>query len=84
MLSFYKEEQAGETVNRVSLLATCHQTSKLEALVGIADDAVAAHKRILEILSSQKEAYNSHVSFSQGVISFHRSFSRYKLDDLDL
>ncbi|KAF9456360.1 isoprenoid synthase domain-containing protein [Collybia nuda] len=84
LLSFYKEELDGETVNRISLLAACHQISKIEALGRLADEAVEAHQRILRILSSDAEARTAYLMFCQGFVGFHTSFKRYKLDELEL
>ncbi|KIJ58814.1 hypothetical protein HYDPIDRAFT_33777 [Hydnomerulius pinastri MD-312] len=68
VLSFYKEELNGESVNRISLLAACRPCSKGEVLLQLADVAVETHDNVLHILELHARA----------------TAPRYKLDDPDL
>ena len=82
MLSFYKEELDGETVNIISNLAGCRGISKIEALGQLSKDVAASHLKVLQILSPYRDAQTAYANFSQGYISFHTSLSRYRLDEL--
>jgi len=84
ILSFYKEEAAGETVNRVSWLAECHRISKTQALKDLVEEAIEKRKRILEILAPCKEAREAFLHFSRGYVGFHAGLKRYRLSELDL
>jgi hypothetical protein len=84
VLSFYKEELAGETVNRVSFLAAVHGISKNESLGRLVDDGVAAHERVQQILKSHKPALDAYLAFSHGYVGFHAGAKRYRLHELDL
>jgi hypothetical protein len=79
ILSFYKEELAGESVNRVSILAATRGVSKQNALKQLADDAVTAHETVLQIVSPFMDAYETYLKFSHGYIGFHAALSRYRL-----
>ncbi|KAF8957808.1 isoprenoid synthase domain-containing protein [Flammula alnicola] len=82
VLSFYKEELAGETVNYISVLARCHGLSKMEAFERLATDVVGAQTQISVILETDKEAFEAWQKFKAGYVGFHTSFDRYLLDDL--
>ncbi|KAF1959370.1 terpenoid synthase [Byssothecium circinans] len=84
ILSFYKEQLAKETVNRVYLTAQCRSVSQAVILQELIDEAAEAHKRILRILEPHKSVYESYIAFSQGYIGFHFGLDRYKLRELDL
>ena len=84
ILSFYKEELAGETVNRISQLAVCRKISKERALNSLVSGAAGSHKRVFEILATHPGAHKAYASFSQGYIGFHAGLRRYKLDELHL
>ena len=84
ILSFYKEESDGETVNRVSWLAECREVDKEEALRSLVDDAVAAHDKVLQILSPDRRAHDAFMAFAHGYVGFHSGAGRYRLEDLDL
>jgi hypothetical protein len=83
ILSFYKEELSGESVNRVSLLVTCQGTSKYHVLSQLADATVDAHQTILKVMQSNEEALDAYRNFSSGFVYFH-TLKRYKLSDLGL
>ncbi|KAF8649384.1 hypothetical protein AX16_005825 [Volvariella volvacea WC 439] len=84
ILSFYKEDSDGETVNRPSWLAECHQVSKNKALKMLEDAAVEAHTRILQTLKPHQGAYEAYSAFSKGYIGFHSGLQRYRLHELNL
>jgi hypothetical protein len=49
VLSFYKEELAGETSNFISLRAKINKTSKLEELKTVVNDCVSAYRQIEQL-----------------------------------
>lgn len=84
ILSFYKEELAGETVNRVHLLAQSRGVKQSVTLEEILDDAVEARACVLRTLSINGEACDAWESFCQGYIGFHAGLKRYRLSELGL
>jgi hypothetical protein len=84
ILSFYKEEKAGDDMNYVSLLATTRKITKLQALRILVDEGIAAHERIVRILAPSKEASDLYQKFCQGYLGFHVYTERYRLDELAL
>ncbi|KAK0467090.1 uncharacterized protein EV420DRAFT_665038 [Desarmillaria tabescens] len=84
VLSFYKEEVAGEELNRVSLLALCNNSTKTDVVRRLVDSTVEAHNNILDILKSNKEALDAYLNFSDGYIWGHIGFSRYRLKELGI
>ncbi|KAF9261171.1 terpenoid synthase [Marasmius fiardii PR-910] len=82
VLSFYKEEVAGEEENFASMLAKESSISKYEAIQRIADDVAEADKNILRGLADNQLALDSWQSFKRGYVRFHTSCPRYKLDEL--
>ncbi|KAK0467078.1 uncharacterized protein EV420DRAFT_664438 [Desarmillaria tabescens] len=84
VLSFYKEELAGEELNRVSLLALCDQSKKTDVLRRLVDSTIDAHNNILDILKPNEEALDAYLSFSDGYIWAHAGLSRYRLKELGI
>ncbi|KAG7088709.1 hypothetical protein E1B28_012679 [Marasmius oreades] len=82
VLSFYKEEVAGEEENLVSMLAKESSITKYEAIQRIADDVAEAEKDISTRLAGNKLALDGWQSFKRGYVRFHTSSPRYKLDEL--
>ena len=76
VLSFYKEELKGETINFISTQANVLQRPKIEVLVQLADDLFACHNRILNILShdgsdESRMARAWYEEFARGCFYFH-------------
>ncbi|KAJ7662011.1 terpenoid synthase [Mycena polygramma] len=84
ILSFYKEELDGESVNRVSFLAAQSGKPKQVILRELVGDAVKAHNNVLTVLAPHPEALASFRAFVAGYIGFHASATRYRLDELKL
>ncbi|KAF4576377.1 terpene cyclase [Pleurotus pulmonarius] len=82
MLSFYKEELAGETANHVSIVARCEGKTKEEVLQRITEDTIACHSRLRNILINHKEASEILDQLFEGYVSFHASLGRYRLEEL--
>ncbi|KAK0488994.1 hypothetical protein IW261DRAFT_387040 [Armillaria novae-zelandiae] len=84
VLSFYKEESAGEEMNQVSLLASCSECPKIEAVKQLVDNTVGAHRNILDILRPNEAALDAYLSFSDGYLRAHVGISRYRLEELGI
>ncbi|KAH7928297.1 terpenoid synthase [Leucogyrophana mollusca] len=85
VLSFYKEELAGESINQVSILAACQDIPKIDALRQLSDAAAEAHERTVQILSRYPDACEAYRTFVGGFIAFHvAATERYRLDELEL
>jgi hypothetical protein len=84
ILSFYKEDLDGESVNRISFLAAQSGRSKQAILRDLVEEAVAAHNNVLEILAPHPEALAAFRAFVPGYIGFHSSAKRYRLEELNL
>ncbi|KAF9442113.1 terpenoid synthase [Macrolepiota fuliginosa MF-IS2] len=84
MLSFYKEELRGETLNYISLIAGSNGIAKLEALKKLANETAECYERGCRLLESCPKALNAYRSFCVGYVEFHALSVRYKLDQLDL
>ncbi|KAF8882389.1 isoprenoid synthase domain-containing protein [Infundibulicybe gibba] len=82
VLSFYKEDLAGESVNRISNLSRCYETSKIEILQRLSQDAADCNSQVADILSPHPDAYKAYTRFSHGYIGFHASLVRYRLGEL--
>lgn len=83
ILSFYKEELAGETVTYVHLLREVrHKETELEVIYDLIDEAVGLSEEISTLLAG--EAKETWERYKTGYISFHLFDSRYKLSDLFL
>ncbi|KAJ7438342.1 terpenoid synthase [Mycena latifolia] len=84
ILSFYKEDLDGESVNRVSFLAAQSGRSKQAVLSDLVKEAVAAHNNVLTVLAPYPGALDAFKAFEAGYIGFHASAKRYRLDELKL
>ncbi|KAF5390789.1 hypothetical protein D9757_004433 [Collybiopsis confluens] len=85
ILSFYKEELAGETVNHISLWAKSRGCDKLQALYVIIQQTVEAHEKVVQILEKDPAALDAYYKFSSGYVQFHTVLDhKYHLDELNL
>ncbi|KAF9444803.1 terpenoid synthase [Macrolepiota fuliginosa MF-IS2] len=84
LLSFFKEELAGETLNFVSMSASANGITKVEALRRLANKAARCYERGSGLLRSSPDAWNAYRAFCVGYVGFHVLSVRYKLDQLDL
>ncbi|KAG2159168.1 isoprenoid synthase domain-containing protein [Suillus bovinus] len=82
ILSYYKEELEGDSVNYLSLMAASRALTKQDALRDLIEKTVQAHHNVLEFLRPRPEAYNAYVRFFDGYIKFHATLKRYKLEEL--
>lgn len=84
VLSFYKEELAGENNNMISIIAARNKESKFQAFKQVAQTVMCLYDRIVMILERSPEACNAFKRFVTGFYDFHFAVERYKLADLDL
>ncbi|KAG2151403.1 isoprenoid synthase domain-containing protein, partial [Suillus clintonianus] len=82
ILSYYKEEIEGDTVNYLSLMAASRALTKEDALRELIEKTVQAYHNALELLRPRTEAYDAYVSFFDGYIKFHTTLKRYKLEEI--
>ena len=84
LLSFYKEERAGEMTNHISTLAARTMKSKLEVFGELTEAAIGLYKRIVKILQGCPDAREAFEHSAAGYVRFHTSSGRYRLEDMDL
>lgn len=84
VLSFYKEECAGETNNLVSVLADARRESKRKALRYMAEECIKAYEGALGILLPHEEAHGAFKAFAKGLLAFHLGSRRYILSEVSL
>ncbi|KAH6917896.1 isoprenoid synthase domain-containing protein [Coprinopsis sp. MPI-PUGE-AT-0042] len=82
VLSFYKEEMDGETVNLISATALSRNLSKMEVLRSRAQKAKDCYDVVMKVLAPYPEAVKAWKSFAQGFCYFHTSSPRYRLGEL--
>ncbi|KAK0245053.1 isoprenoid synthase domain-containing protein [Armillaria nabsnona] len=84
VLSFYKEECAGETNNLVSVLADARRENKRKALRYMAEECIKAYEGALRILLPHEEAHGAFKAFARGYLAFHLLSRRYRLSEVSL
>jgi Trichodiene synthase (TRI5) len=82
VLSFYKEDLDGETVNLIGATALSRNISKLDVLKGRAQRAKNCYDVVMKVLAPHPEALKAWRSFAQGFCYFHTSSPRYKLGEM--
>ncbi|KAJ7704383.1 isoprenoid synthase domain-containing protein [Mycena rosella] len=82
ILSFYKEDLAGETMNYVSVRAKVSGKQPTGVLLEMVEEVGDLHRRVAEILEGNPDAVAAWAALEHGVIAWHFSLSRYKLSDL--
>ncbi|KAF8889652.1 isoprenoid synthase domain-containing protein [Infundibulicybe gibba] len=82
ILSFYKEECAGEKTNRVSTLANSSRKSKLEVLEVLSRDSIQCKSQLEEAFRPTPAASRVVSDFFHGYVGFHASLKRYRLVEL--
>ncbi|OJA08292.1 hypothetical protein AZE42_07812 [Rhizopogon vesiculosus] len=84
ILSYYKEELEGETVNYLSLMAVSLGLTKQDALHQLSEKTVQAYHNTLQILRPHIEACDAFLGFFHGYFQFHSASRRYKLEEIML
>ncbi|KIY71950.1 terpenoid synthase [Cylindrobasidium torrendii FP15055 ss-10] len=84
LLSFYKEESAGEKCNLASYLNMNRGgASKIDVLEWIMERSLACYKRALQLLVKE-DAKTALRAFAQGYLDFHLQSKRYRLAEIGL
>ncbi|KAH9944601.1 isoprenoid synthase domain-containing protein [Amylocystis lapponica] len=81
ILSFYKEELAGETGNYIHDRATISRKTAHETLHEVIDETVDALCRVRDVLG-EGEARDAWENFARGYIGFHTGSPRYRLQEI--
>ncbi|KAJ6496165.1 isoprenoid synthase domain-containing protein [Mycena sanguinolenta] len=84
VLSFYKEELAGETHNLVHARAQASGNSPLAELALVAEECLAATCRVRAILRGKGKYEEAWVAFERGYVTFHTAGKRYRLGEIGL
>lgn len=84
ILSFFKEESAGDAANYVSLVAATRGLAKEDGLHVVVEKTMQAHHNILECLRPHPDPYDAYVNFFDGYIKFHAALKRYRLEEIML
>ncbi|KAJ3570799.1 hypothetical protein NP233_g4171 [Leucocoprinus birnbaumii] len=84
LLSFYKEELDGESLNFVSMSTQVNGMTKIEALQQLADTTAECYHRAAQLLQSSPRSYEAFRAFCVGYVGFHSLSPRYKLTQLQL
>ncbi|KAF7373565.1 Terpenoid synthase [Mycena sanguinolenta] len=82
ILSFYKEELAGETTNYVHFRSRTTSKPPKQVLAEMVREASNLHVRIAATLARHPEALAAWRTFENGFIAWHLSIKRYKLSEL--
>ncbi|KAK7057910.1 terpene synthase [Favolaschia claudopus] len=82
ILSFYKEELAGETTNYVHLTAQIEQKHSHRVLVEMVQEVGELHERIAATLQEDPTALQAWLTSEHGYMAFHLALKRYKLSEL--
>ncbi|KAJ7618766.1 isoprenoid synthase domain-containing protein [Roridomyces roridus] len=79
ILSFYKEDLAGESVNYVSWRAKVEDKAPRRVLVEMVEEVGDLHRRIEGTLDGHTDALAAWTTYEYGLIAWHVSQDRYKL-----
>ena len=82
VLSFYKEELAGETSNYISLRAKINKTGKLEELKNVVNDCLSAYRQIEQLERDFPAACGPLAPSWPAYLRSYLSVPRYKLLEL--
>jgi hypothetical protein len=82
VLSFYKEELAGEDLNYISLRAKINKTTKLEELKSVVNDCLDSLQKIKQLEHDFPDVCRPLAPCWPGYLRFHLSAPRYRLLEL--
>ncbi|KAJ7110795.1 isoprenoid synthase domain-containing protein [Mycena crocata] len=82
VLSFYKEELAGETHNFVHGRALASGKSPLSELSSVAQECLAATRRVRSILRGTGRYEEAWRAFERGYVTLHTAGKRYRLAEI--
>ncbi|KAJ7266605.1 isoprenoid synthase domain-containing protein [Mycena rebaudengoi] len=84
ILSFYKEDLAGETITYVQIRAKTSQKHPKRVLVEMVEEMGDIHRRVQATLAGYPDALKSWKTLEYGIIGWHFTVERYKLSQLGL
>ncbi|KAL0565469.1 hypothetical protein V5O48_016558 [Marasmius crinis-equi] len=84
ILSFYKEDLAGEEMSYVAVRARISGKDPLRVISEMVDEITRSHERIIAVLSDHPEALKWWLTFEKGYIWWHLSLKRYRLSEIGL
>ncbi|KAK6064003.1 hypothetical protein SCUP234_12609 [Seiridium cupressi] len=84
ILSFYKEERAGEKHNYVHNRAFYEGRNVYAVFRDMINENVAAHRRIQLVLKDKEPYAKAWLEHAMGFVSMHKAMERYKLCELGL
>ncbi|KIK80104.1 hypothetical protein PAXRUDRAFT_159569 [Paxillus rubicundulus Ve08.2h10] len=91
LLSFYKEELAGERTNYIAIFAARQGISRIEAFEQVGDLCAKLFEKIVIILEDSNEgapgfsrAREAFEQYVEGMVAFHLSCDRYRLMEVGL
>ncbi|KAF8576474.1 terpenoid synthase, partial [Ramaria rubella] len=84
VLSFHKEELAGETANYIHNRAYVDNKAPVQVLADIVEELRVSRNAIHVALALHPEALKAWIGFERGYVAWHIGQDRYKLRDLGL
>ncbi|KAL0568717.1 hypothetical protein V5O48_013270 [Marasmius crinis-equi] len=84
ILSFYKEDLAGDEMTYVAFRAKISGKDSIRVVSEMVDEITRSHERILAVLSDYPEALKWWLTFEKGYIGWHLSLKRYRLSEIGL
>ncbi|KAF8586475.1 terpenoid synthase [Ramaria rubella] len=82
VLSFHKEELAGESANYIHNRAYVDNKAPLQVLVDVVEELQVSRNAIHKALALSAEALKAWIVFERGYVAWHIGLDRYKLRDL--
>ncbi|KAF8066673.1 isoprenoid synthase domain-containing protein [Lyophyllum atratum] len=83
LLSFFKEQLAGETATYIHARAEAEGRSPLRVFATLKDELSAASRNITRALGADLAAVETWRMFEYGVVAWHLENDRYRLHELD-
>ncbi|KAJ7120235.1 isoprenoid synthase domain-containing protein, partial [Mycena epipterygia] len=84
ILSFYKEEKAGERKNYLHNRADCENKEVLDVLREVVEECVEAFQRGQVILHGTEQYAQGWQTFALGLVACHKAIDRYRLSEIGL
>lgn len=82
VFSFYKEYLANEQGIYVNLRSQKDRVTRDVTLRALAEEGIAAFKRVLGVLANEPVYRDNFETFARGIVHYHTSCQRYRLTEL--
>ncbi|RPD62212.1 terpenoid synthase [Lentinus tigrinus ALCF2SS1-6] len=82
ILSFYKEQLAGETKNYMHMRACAEQTTPVQVLRTLCEEVLECDRKVLALSAGNNELADLWKKYVQGTLEFHANTRRYRLFEL--